>query len=103
MISDSVTSVYQISPTIGAVVIGMIRKKLKRKTLQCFLCFLADGKFQVRRCQIEAGNWKYEHGYNMPIAQLARRMADINQFYTQNAEMRSLGTSINVSSRHFKY
>ncbi|KAK0404584.1 hypothetical protein QR680_017524 [Steinernema hermaphroditum] len=78
IVSDSVTSVYQLSPTIGCAMIGMI----------------PDSKFQVRRAQVEAANWKYEHGYNMPIEQLARRMADLNQFYTQNAEMRSLGAAM---------
>lgn len=43
---------------------------------------------------MEASQWKYENGFNMPIDQLARRMADLNQFYTQNAEMRSLGTGM---------
>lgn len=72
---------------------------------------LADAKFQVRRAQGEAAQWKYQNGYNMPIAELARKMADINQYYTQNAELRSLGTctggfsgifpkSINSSDAH---
>uniref|UniRef100_A0A1I7YMF5 Proteasome subunit alpha type n=1 Tax=Steinernema glaseri TaxID=37863 RepID=A0A1I7YMF5_9BILA len=78
IVADSVTSVYQLSPTVGCAMIGMI----------------PDSKFQVRRAQVEAANWKYEHGYNMPIEQLARRMADLNQFYTQNAEMRSLGAAM---------
>jgi len=78
VISDSVTSVYELSPTIGCAAIGMI----------------PDCQFQVRRAQMEAAKWKYENGYDMPIEQLARRMADLNQYYTQNAEMRSLGAAL---------
>ncbi|RCN50338.1 peptidase, T1 family [Ancylostoma caninum] len=75
IVADSVTSIYQLSPTVGCCAIGMI----------------PDCKFQVRRAQMEAAQWKYQNGYDMPCELLAKRMADKNQYYTQNAEMRSLG------------
>lgn len=78
IVSDSVSSVYQLSPTVSCCMLGII----------------PDCKFQVRRAQMEAAQWKYKNGYDMPAEQLSRRIADLNQFYTQNAEMRSLGCAM---------
>uniref|UniRef100_A0A8R1HIS9 Proteasome subunit alpha type n=1 Tax=Caenorhabditis japonica TaxID=281687 RepID=A0A8R1HIS9_CAEJA len=75
IVADTVTSIYQISQTVGCCAIGMI----------------PDAKFQVKRAQGEAASWKYKNGYDMPCELLAKKMADLNQYYTQNAEMRSLG------------
>ncbi|VDM85566.1 unnamed protein product [Strongylus vulgaris] len=78
IVAESVTSIYNLSPTVGCCAIGMI----------------PDCKFQVRRAQMEAAQWKYQNGYDMPCELLAKRMADKNQYYTQNAEMRSLGCAM---------
>lgn len=72
----SISHIFQITPTIGCLVTGLI----------------ADCKAQVQRARYEAADFQFKFGYSIPVHVLAQRIADIAQVNTQSAGMRPLAT-----------
>jgi 20S proteasome subunit alpha 1 len=40
---------------------------------------------------MEAANFKYKNGYDIPVQYLSKRVANVAQVYTQHAFMRAFG------------
>lgn len=50
---------------------------------------IADARNAANRARQEAGDFRYKYGYEMPCDVLAKRMANINQVYTQRVRQAS--------------
>ncbi|KAL9098353.1 MAG: hypothetical protein Q9163_005975 [Psora crenata] len=74
---SSVSYIFRLSPSVGCVMTGSI----------------ADARASASRAQGEAAEFRYKFGYEMPCDVLAKRLANMNQVYTQKAYMRPLGVA----------
>ncbi|KAK6433672.1 Proteasome subunit YC7alpha/Y8 (protease yscE subunit 7) [Oleoguttula sp. CCFEE 5521] len=83
----SVSYVYRLSPSVGCVMTGSI----------------ADARASVTRARGEAAEFRYKFGYEMPCDVLAKRIANINQVYTQRAYLRPLGVAATLISLDSEY
>jgi 20S proteasome alpha/beta subunit len=68
---SSVSHLFQISPSVGCVMTGSI----------------ADARAFARRAQIEAAEFKYKFGYEMPCDAITKRLANLSQVYTQRVRV----------------
>lgn len=59
---------------------------------------IADARACVDRARGEAAEFRYKYGYEMPCDVLAKRLANINQVYTQRVRVTLHSCSFNEAS-----
>lgn len=59
---------------------------------------IADARACVDRARGEAAEFRYKYGYEMPCDVLAKRLANINQVYTQRVRATLHTNSFNEAS-----
>lgn len=79
---SSVTRLFNLTPKLGAVVVGMI----------------ADGRSVISQMRQEVAEFEYKNGYPIPASMIAKRMADLAQVNTQHAGRRTMATDIMLVS-----
>jgi 20S proteasome subunit alpha 1 len=74
IVADSVTSIFNVSDDIGAVIVGNMN----------------DGRFIVTWMRHQASQFKYKFAYEMPVHVLAQYLSNFLQGMSQRAGMRTL-------------
>lgn len=82
MDKDFVTHLYNITPTIGALMTGMT----------------PDARALVYKAREIAAKFKDKNGYEIPVHYLSLKLANVGQVYTQHAYMRPYGVSTMLCS-----
>lgn len=78
--ANTVNYVFPLSKKLGCVMNGPI----------------GDSRALMSRARGEALEFRHKHGFDMPCDVLAKRVANINQVYTQRAYMRPFGVAMTI-------
>jgi len=75
---ETVTHLFSITNNIGCVATGLT----------------ADARVSIQRARMEAAEFKYKYGYDIPVDYLTKRTADVAQVSTQQAFNRPFGVAL---------